>query len=195
MLGRLLLGVEFSAIIVLLIIGTAYAASCTQYEWAPSQWTSLDIYKSENEAKVGNWFYWDNEHMDAFKNLNAYYQYEIRRSKEVWDYWRSNCPWGCTGYYWTNLPNPTTTWSEENDPPWCCFSKIGDEEFEIKSEDIEALQANYWYGGYAWFLRDSGEENTLLNVETQSEYCGTGPLCDFGQTFGWCTMTSDDVTS
>ena len=169
-----------------------------EYGWAPSEWTELEINVLNDNVYIGNCFKWNDDHMKAFKDLNSYYQYEIRRDKDVWDYFY--CDNGeCKGDYFTNLPNDedkklTDEFCEEKVLPWCCPWRItNDEEFELKVFDSDNLKANEWYYVYANLAINSEKKGTTLYVQTQSEYCGKLPFC--GGKFGWCDMTRNTVTT
>ena len=130
------------------------ASDCRNYLWAPSYVGDLYIWYDSptgQYVEVEQWFKWDDQHLQAFNELGAYYQYEIRRDKEVWDYWNPDaCSAGYNypvGSYWTNLPNSTDMWTEEQD----CG---GDEEFELKLRDKSSLIANYYYYVHVEFFRD-----------------------------------------
>jgi hypothetical protein len=169
-----------------------------EYGWAPSEWTELEINVFSDHVYVGNCFKWNDDHMKAFKDLNSYYQYEIRRDKDVWDYFY--CENGeCKGDYLTNLPfdedkKLTDEFCEEKNLPWCCPWRItNDEEFELKVFDSDNLKANEWYYVYANLAINSEKKGTTLYVQTQSKYCGKLPFC--GGKFGWCDMTRNTVTT
>lgn len=169
-----------------------------EYGWAPSEWTELEINVLNDNVYIGNCFKWNDDHMKAFKDLNSYYQYEIRRDKDVWDYFY--CDNGeCKGDYFTNLPNGedkklTDEFCEEKVLPWCCQWRFdNNEEFELKVIDSDNLKANEWYFVYANLAINSGKRGTTLHVRTQSEYCGKLPFC--GGKFGGCDMTRNTVTT
>jgi hypothetical protein len=138
--------------------------------------------------------------MKAFKDLDSYYQYEIIRDKDVWDYFY--CDNGeCTGDYFTNLPYDedkelTDEFCEEKNLPWCCHRRLdNDEEFELKVIDSDNLKANECYYVYAKLSINSEKRGTTLYVRTQSEYCGKLPLCNAGTKYGWCDMTRNYITT
>ena len=90
--------------------------------------------------------------------LDAYYQYEIRRDRDVWDYMTIG-EWGdiiVVGSYWTTIPNPTDMWTEEADLG-------GDEEFELKVINSDELTPDTWYVVYVEFWRDP-EDRGLLSL-------------------------------
>jgi hypothetical protein len=125
--------------------------------------------------------------------------YEIRRDKNVWDYYYCDNA-KCEGNYLTNLPEPHNhDYSEEYDLPWCCYYlphvPLGDEEFEIKCYSPNALEVDKWYYVYAELSIKSEEKGSTLYVQTQSEYCGKLPGCNAGFKYGWCDMTRNTVTT
>ncbi len=178
-------------------VGNAQAdtpQSCSSTTWSP-YWGSLGVFsRTASEVGVRQPFYWTPSRLANFKALQSNYQFEIRRMSEVWDFWRNNCPSGCTGYYWSNLPGASPYYSEESDAPWCCWLDHNpNEEFQINSNNYNALQSNYWYWGYGWLLRDAEDRGRPFHLHSESEYCGAQmPYCNFGQKFGWCTMSSKD---
>ncbi|MGH9856398.1 MAG: hypothetical protein ACRD4B_01010, partial [Acidobacteriota bacterium] len=136
-------------------------------------------------VQVHQYFQWDTAHLDAFKAKNADFQWELNRlGHEYWDY----CPnwWSA---YWTDLPDADDFWSEETGSPdqqTCIDIQDGDEEFEIKSHDPNALQANRSYSVWAEFMRDLPELGNPLPYQTEAEWCSkAGPFCDWGNGFGW----------
>lgn len=161
--------------------------SCTDCNWAPSSWTSVSVIiypDSPNYAETQQSFVWYYENLEAFLALDAYYQYEIRRDRDVWDYMiqEETGQIVVIGSYWTTLPNPTDTWTEEADSG-------GDEEFELKILSPEDLSPDTWYVVYVEFWRDPEDRGTTFTLWSESEYCGRGwPFCDFGR-LDWCVMT------
>ena len=175
-----------------------YCHDNCEYGWAPSEWTELEYIPFDDDVLLGSFFKWNDDHMDAFKELNSYYQYEINRDKNVWDYYYcDNCE--CKGKFYTNLPEPDDDFSEEYDLPWCCYYlphvPLGDEEFEIKCYSPNALEVDKWYYVYAELSIKSEEKGSTLYVRTQSEYCGKLPGCNAGFKYGWCDMTRNTVTT
>lgn len=162
----------------------------------PSEWTELEYIPFDDNVFLGSFFKWNDDHMDVFKELDSYYQYEIIRDKNVWDYYYCD-DWECKGKFYTNLPEPDDDRSEEYDLPWCCYYlphvPLGDEEFEIKCYDPNSLEVGEWYFVYAELSIKSEEKGSTLYVRTQSEYCGKFPLC--GGKYGWCDMTRNTVTT
>lgn len=172
----------------------SYVGSYDKGTWMP-WWVTVpyDAYFNRGGlpwVQVHQHFYWDQDRLTNFKNLNADFQWELnRRGNEYWDYWY------CVGYswdgiYWTDLPDHTDEFSEEQDPPHPCMSVSGDEEFEVKSKDQDALQPYTAYAVYAEFRRDIEDLGRPLNYQTEAEYCGdSAPLCDWGQTFKYGLLT------
>jgi len=164
--------------------------------WAPTEWSDLEISYFDGEVNVTQRFSWNQGHLDYLKKLDVHYQWELRRDddKDYWDYWRpgKEC---YNHYYWTNLNDPTDFWTEEVKRPSGCPSwrKEGNEEFEIKSEDVDSLEPGKTYFATASFLRkDPGKP---MNVTAKSEYCGKIPFCNFGQKFDWFAKLIKEVVS
>lgn len=166
---------------------------CRNTNWSPDRWQSLDVVsRSDAQAVSRQWFQWSPSRLANFKKLGANYQFEIRRMAEVWDWWRVE-GLNCVGTWWSNLPGATPKYSEESDLP-CSLAR--NEEFQINATQSRNLQANTWYGCYAWFWRDSEDKGKSFHVHSESEYCkGPLPLCNFGRGFDWCMMTSRDETA
>jgi hypothetical protein len=59
-----------------------YCYDNCEYGWAPSEWTELEINVLNDNVYISNCFKWNDDHMKAFKDLDSYYQYEIRRDKD-----------------------------------------------------------------------------------------------------------------
>lgn len=132
-------------------------------------------------------FYWNQQDLEALKSLNAHYQWELRRpdDKDYWDYWRPglNC---YNTYYWTNLPDSSSFWSEEvSVPPGCPFWIKGNEEFEVKSRDTQSLIPNFDYSVQVSFLRKVPDNP--IEITTKSEYCGKIPGIP-----NWCIVPNLD---
>ncbi len=165
--------------------------------WMPTEVTTpIDAYFNRNGApwvQVHQHFKWDDAHMNEFKSKNADFQWEVNRlGHEYWDYWHCFGP----NIYWTNLPDHTDMWAEEEDPPWCFLDKSGDEEWEVKSKDPDALQANFEYGVWVEFSRDQEDLGKALPYQTEAEWCGKPwPFCNWGQDFGWGVLSEGEFAN
>jgi hypothetical protein len=158
--------------------------------WIPNERGGLQAWWAWSD-KYGDWvgagstFRWNDRRMSIFRELGSYFQYEINRlGNDYWDYYHKDSVGRCFVYMWTDLPNPTPLWSEEQDGP--CGQR-GNEEFEIKSQNT-GLKANYTYSAYGWFTWDSEDRNGWRNFQIEAEQCGTLPFCSAGSRFDWDVM-------
>ncbi len=174
---------------------------CADKNWAPDLWTTPSVSKSGSYAYTYQSFYWYQDSMNAFKAKGGQYVYEVRRSKDVWDFIRPGflCFY-CFAEFSTNLPDiwPILNTNNEESDIWliicCLLINSTDEEAELKGP-VASLQANYWYYAYLKFYRR--QQNQSFTLWTEAEWCGGLPLtaCNFGQSFEWCRMTTNTVQS
>ena len=152
-----------------------------QGSWMPCGQSNLKINYTSNgtRAWTSQGFVWDAQRLNQLKSFGGVYQYEIRRDKEYWDYFKRNW-FSCSKAYFTNLPGATDKWSEESDLGLLpCLVRIipGDEEFEIKTKRISELEVGVIDYVSAYFYRDEDDKGKNMIVTSESEWCKHWPLC------------------
>jgi len=176
--------------------------NCTEKNWTPDIVTTPYIYLSGNYAYSTQWWLWFTDSMNALKAKGGSYLYEVRRSKDVWDFVRPGflCFY-CFIEFSTNLPDiwPTFNTQQEEADFWlrfCCLLIGGDnEESELRTYPVSSLNAFKWYiTQFKFFRKKKGQSFTLW---TESEWCGGHPItfCNLFQDFEWCRMTTNTFTS
>jgi len=181
-------------------------------DWGPTWWSGLmRLYETPETVEYGQYFSWDEANLRTLKEMNVHYQWELRRynSQDYWDYAGFGLdPESNFGkYYYTNLPRPRTDeFTEEVGQGWDCPFKelIGqscDEEFELKTGDVDSIKPDYTYIAKAVFTRK--RPGLSMHVQSESEYCGkllwcydpTHNLDPRHPYFGFFIMTEEYVTS
>ena len=167
--------------------------------WGPDEWTPLFVTRDGNFADTYQIIKWYTDSMDLLKAKGHYYQYEVRRNIDVWDFVQPGflC-YTCFWEYTTNLPNLVDwewlTMLEEADI-WlriCCWLTGSDEESQLKSP-VSSLQANFPYIVVLTFKRRQKDQSFTL--QSESEWCGAWPSCNWGTEFEWFIMTKSTEQS
>lgn len=175
-------------------IYSLYAELTYSTPWGPDEWSDLNVSKNGNYAYTSQTFKWYTDSMEILKAKGDFYQYEVRRNIDVWDFVQPGflCLY-CFFEYTTNLPLlilfEWQTMLEEADV-WlriCCFLIGGsDEEAQLKTR-VSSLQANELYSVNLTFKRRLQNQNFTL--QSESEWCGEHPSCNYGTEFEWYIMT------
>lgn len=175
------------SIFALFLLGQNVVAAgyCTSQNWAPGS-LSLNFWNSGSYKYSEQHFKWTTTKANTFNTSNVYYQYEVRRFSNKWNFFNS-FPW--EGVFWSNLPGAQQWWSEESGT---LFGP--DEEMQIKTGGLlpPKITANLDYYVRARYARLL--PSTTLNVQTESEYCGPA-FCTAGQIFDFCIMNNLNVAS
>lgn len=161
--------------------------SCTKANWAPSKWDESVVEYSEDGRYIyfSQSFSWDSGNLENLRGKDVFYQYEVRRDEEYWDFIQPDCSFN---YYETNIPGEIKVDVSEEEDIYTSLSCIlgggwfntgfrniliplekNDEEFELKSETPLILGGYYVH---IEFSRDPEDQNKPLNYQTESEYCG-----------------------
>ncbi len=182
-----------------IFIYSLYAEFTYSTPWAPDEWTDPIVTKNGNYAYTSQSFKWNTDSMEILWEKAWYYQYEVRRSIDVWDFMQPGflCLY-CFVEYSTNLPSIVETWQsliEESDI-WlklCCGLFSGsDEEAELKSPALH-LFPDRWYIVELIFKRR--QQNQSFTLWTESEWCGGLPLTGCHLGFEWVLMTTSSEVS